>query len=487
MFEKKKNEELEQKKQMEKNQQPNLEVALSTDEGQNKKPNTKKKGFASNKPKKTFKKKIIIFSVIGILIAGGVFYSKFFGQPKETEIPVSIGKVEKRDIEETVIVDGPVQGSETAEVTSVLNSKILQINVKEGDYVTKGQVLAVLDGTDIQNGIRQAQDRLELSKLTMEDGIKQQQNNYDSAVLTMNETKRVMEQNRSLFEAGAISEDDFLISKDAYEKAVATVDGFHAVDGKVVASASQQKGIAVDSDAIAIKRQELEKTLIKSPINGTVTRVNARLGRYAADTENKAAMFVIEDLVNLNMKVRVSETQIGKIQIGQSVSITAKILGNETLSGIVSQIAPSGENKDADGKQKVIPVTIKITGKNSKLIPGVNAKAKIMIQGKKGILTVPSEAIRADFEGNAKNVFKIKEDGTVQKISVQTGLEDTFYTEIISNDLKEGDKIVKKSDEVLEEGAKIKDQEQAESDKKGEDSEQTQGKAGKEEGETDAQ
>ncbi len=484
---KKKNEELEQRKQMEKNQQPELEVVLNTDEREDKNANTKKKGFLSNNPKKKFKKKTIIFVLIGIIIAGSVFYSKFFGQPKETEIPVSIGKVEKRDIEETVIVDGPVQGSETAEVTSVLNSKILQINVKEGDYVTKGQVLAVLDGTDIQNDIRQAQDRLELSKLTMEDGIKQQQNNYDSAVLTMNETKRVMEQNRSLFEAGAISEDDFLISKDAYEKAASMVDGFHAVDGKVVASASQQKGIAVDSDAIAIKRQELEKTLIKSPINGTVTRVNARLGRYAADTENKAAMFVIEDLVNLNIKVRVSETQIGKIEIGQPVTITSKILGDETLSGIVSQIAPSGENKDVDGKQKVIPVTIKITGKNGKLIPGVNAKAKIMIQGKKGILTVPSEAIHADFDGNNKNVFKIKEDGTVQKTPVQTGLEDTFYTEIMSNELKEGDKIVKKSDEVLEDGIKIKDQGHSVLDEKGKASEQPQVQLKKEEGETDAQ
>lgn len=57
-----------------------------------------------------------------------------------------------------------------------IEQKILQINVKEGDYVTKGQVLAVLDGTDIQNdGLIGCQDRLELSKLTMEDGIKQQQ------------------------------------------------------------------------------------------------------------------------------------------------------------------------------------------------------------------------------------------------------------------------------------------------------------------------
>lgn len=409
--------------------------------------------------KKRVKKKYIFLALL--VLAGGYGAKNFLSPKQQVDIPVKMGNVTTRDIEETLLVEGPVSGSETAEVTSALNNKILQINVKEGDYVTKGQVLAVLDSTDIQNEISQAQQKLELSKLTTDETVRQQQTNYDNAVITMNEAKRVLDQSQSLLEAGAISEDEFILAKQAYEKAVVAVDGFHTVNGKVVPTESQKKSISLDSNAIALKQNDIEKTLIKSPINGTVTRVNARLGRYAADTENKAAMFVIEDLVNLNVKVRVGEQQIGKIKLGQQVTISSNILGKQTLAGVVDSIAPSGENKDASGTKKVIPVTIKITEKSDVLIPGVTAKSKIMIASKKGIKAVPTEAVHADLEGNNHYVYRVLEDNTVKKVPVQINLQDAFYTEIMSDELKEGDKIVLSSgEEILQEGSKVREEQE---------------------------
>ena len=409
--------------------------------------------------KKRVKKKYIFLALL--VLAGGYGAKNFLSPKQQVDIPVKMGNVTTRDIEETLLVEGPVSGSETAEVTSALNNKILQINVKEGDYVTKGQVLAVLDSTDIQNEISQAQQKLELSKLTTDETVRQQQTNYDNAVITMNEAKRVLDQSQSLLEAGAISEDEFILAKQAYEKAVVAVDGFHTVNGKVVPTESQKKSISLDRNTIALKQNDIEKTLIKSPINGTVTRVNARLGRYAADTENKAAMFVIEDLVNLNVKVRVGEQQIGKIKLGQQVTISSNILGKQTLAGVVDSIAPSGENKDASGTKKVIPVTIKITEKSDVLIPGVTAKSKIMIASKKGIKAVPSEAVHADLEGNNHYVYRVLEDNTVKKVPVQINLQDVFYTEIMSDELKEGDKIVLSSgEEILQEGSKVREEQE---------------------------
>ena len=410
--------------------------------------------------KKRVKKKYIFLALL--VLVGALGAKSLLGTKQAADIPVKMGNVTTRDIEETLLVEGPVSGSETAEVTSVLNNKILQINVKEGDYVTKGQVLAVLDSTDIQNEISQAQQKLELSKLTTDETVRQQQTNYDNAVITMNEAKRVLDQSQSLVEAGAISEDEFILAKQAYEKAVVAVDGFHTVNGKVVPTESQKKSISLDSNAIALKQNDIEKTLIKSPINGTVTRVNARLGRYAADTENKAAMFVIEDLVNLNVKVRVGEQQIGKIKLGQQVTISSNILGKQTLAGVVDSIAPSGENKDASGTKKVIPVTIKITEKSDVLIPGVTAKSKIMIASKKGIKAVPSEAVHADLEGNNHYVYRVLEDNTVKKVPVQINLQDAFYTEIMSDELKEGDKIVLNSsgEKILQEGSKVREEQE---------------------------
>ena len=424
-------------------------------------PATEEKKFKQKKSwKKRVKKKYIFLALL--VLAGGYGAKNFLSPKQQGDIPVKMGNVTTRDIEETLLVEGPVSGSETAEVTSVLNNKILQINVKEGDYVTKGQVLAVLDSTDIRNEISQAQQKWELSKLTTDEAVRQQQTNYDNAVITMNEAKRVLDQSRSLVEAGAISEDEFILAKQAYEKAVVAVDGFHTVNGKVVPTESQKKSISLDRNTIAMKQKDIEKTLIKSPINGTITRVNAKLGRYAADTENKAAMFVIEDLVNLNVKVRVGEQQIEKIKLGQQVTVSSNILGKKTLVGVVDSIAPSGENKDASGTKKVIPVTIKITEKSDVLIPGVTAKSKIMIASKKGIKAVPSEAVHADLEGNNHYVYKVLEDNTVKKVPVQINLQDAFYTEVMSDDLKEGDKIVLNSsgEKILQEGSKVREEQE---------------------------
>lgn len=295
--------------------------------------------------------------------------------------------------------------------------------------------------------------------MTMSESVEKEQQAYDSAVLVKDDVKRKMEQNKALFEAGAIAEEEYLMSKEEFEKASNTVKNFNAVNGKIVASRAQQKSIEVESNAIALKRQELDKLIIKSPINGTITRVNARLGRYANDTENKAAMFVIEDLKNLKMKVRVAENQIGKIRLGQTVSITANIIGEEVLSGVVESIAPSGEDKDGSGTQKVIPITIKILTKSERMIPGVNAKAKIMIESRKGVVSIPSEAIQSDFESNNKVVYKVMEDGTLKKQVVKTGLEDIFYSEVTEGELKVGDRLVRNSEAALEEGMKVKSEE----------------------------
>ena len=381
---------------------------------------------------------------------------------KEAQVAVRAAKVTQENVSDLFTANGTFVAEQDLNVSSETGGQIVKIYVKEGDYVTKGQVLAVLDSTDIQNEISQAQQKLELSKLTTDETVRQQQTNYDNAVITMNEAKRVLDQSQSLLEAGAISEDEFILAKQAYEKAVVAVDGFHTVNGKVVPTESQKKSISLDSNAIALKQNDIEKTLIKSPINGTVTRVNARLGRYAADTENKAAMFVIEDLVNLNVKVRVGEQQIGKIKLGQQVTISSNILGKQTLAGVVDSIAPSGENKDASGTKKVIPVTIKITEKSDVLIPGVTAKSKIMIASKKGIKAVPSEAVHADLEGNNHYVYKVLEDNTVKKVPVQINLQDAFYTEVMSDDLKEGDKIVLNSsgEKILQEGSKVREEQE---------------------------
>jgi RND family efflux transporter MFP subunit len=181
---------------------------------------------------------------------------------------------------------------------------------------------------------------------------------------------------------------------------------------------------------------------IKSPIGGIVTRVNVNVGRYASDTERGQAMFVIEDLDNLQMKVMISEYDISKIKVGQTARITADVLGNDSVTGVVSKISPSGEAKDATSTEKVIPVDIDIDKGDKTLIAGVNARATILIDRQEDVTVVSIDAVAQDPETGQDMVFVVDEGGILRKVPVELGLETNIYVEILGGVLKEGEQIV---------------------------------------------
>ncbi|MCR5482185.1 MAG: efflux RND transporter periplasmic adaptor subunit [Clostridia bacterium] len=300
---------------------------------------------------------------------------------------VSVGEVTRGDVEEIIDVKGEVGGSEKAEITSSLNYEITQILVSEGDRVSKGQVLAVLDSGNLIDDYRKAQ-------------------------LQASEAKRIYDTKLSLYNEGALAKDDVLTAKSAYEEAAITVSSF---DG-------------------------LDNTKIKSPISGTVTRVNVTVGRNPSDTDGQP-MFVVENLDRLQMNVKIGEYDISKIKVGQTAEISSQVLGDKTVSGEVTKISPTGEKK-ADSTEMVIPVTISINSQDSGLIAGVTAKAGILVAKSEKTLVVPSEALMQDAQTGKTCIFTVSKDNTLKKVFVETGVEAAFNVEVITKKVNEGDKVV---------------------------------------------
>ena len=303
-------------------------------------------------------------------------------------LPVTTGTAEIMDLEQAVSIKGIIQGSESADVASSQNYKIISILVHEGDIVKKNQVLAVLDAEALEIDYQKAANSLAVSKF-----------NYEAS--------------KTLYEEGAISKEEFLKSKNAYENDQSTLNSFDVQD----------------------------KINIKSPINGTVTRVNVNIGRYANDRENSEPMFVVENLSQLKMDVKISEYDISKIKVGQKVTITAEVLGEQSVNGVVSRISPTGELKDNSSKEMVIPVQIDVDKGDSNLIAGVTAKAKIEIEKRNHALTVPIDAVLEDPETGDTYVFILQKQ-KLKKIPVQIGIEGDFNVEILSGDLPEGTAVV---------------------------------------------
>lgn len=356
------------------------------------------------------KKKWLIAGVIVILIAVAVV-PKLLGGGGDQTMMVSTSGLERTDVQQIVSIKGTVQGSEIANIASSEEKEITSIQVKEGDVVSKGQVLANLKPNAEDSKTQWGYDKQQTRK-----NLELAQYEYDV--------------NKKLYEAGGISKQEFLKIETSYEN-----------------SKSQMA-------ALNAKTFTEHQNQIVSPIAGTVTRVNATLGLKANDTQNKGALFVVENLSNLEMNVKASEYDIGKIQLGQTVEITAEVLGEQKVQGVVSHISPTGEAKESNSKEMVVPIRISITEANSKLIAGVTAKANILVGEAKNVLAVPLDAVATDLESGGSYVWVV-EKGICKKIPITLGLESDFFAELKDGKLKEGAQLILNPTEALTDGMEV--------------------------------
>lgn len=421
------------------------------------------------------KKGIIIGTIVVLVAGGGFFYAKTKSKAKESQgTMVSTAPISQKDIEEIISLKAPLEGTESAEIVSKLHYEVIKMNVQEGDIVKKGQVLAVLDADELQKDIRKAEDDLNLmvlqnqesntldiqsaeqAKLDLDEKIKDQQEAYDKAVLDLNTKQRNYDNIKTLADSGAETQENLKVAKTDLDNALLAVQSFRIEDGKVVpteadkkalekaattSKASRDKQIEIARKEIQRKKEDLADCEIKSPIDGTITRVNIKRGRFADETDNDKPMFVVENINALQMKVLVSEYDIARIQVGQSVKISADILQGEEVTGEVTRISPTGELKEGSSTERVIPTFINVTGDTKGLIAGINAKADILIQNSENVLTIPLECLREKPDGT-EELLRVTSENKLEVIPVETGVQNDIEIEVISDKLQDGDNIV---------------------------------------------
>jgi HlyD family secretion protein len=199
-----------------------------------------------------------------------------------------------------------------------------------------------------------------------------------------------------------------------------------------------QKRIESTNINIRDLQKDIEKTLIKTPIQGTVTLVNAKNGEVLA---NNGILLNIEDLDNKIVKAFVSENEINRIKIGQIVEITGTSIKGKTFAGEVSYIAPGTIRQDASKNVKV-EVKIKLKDNVVELRPGFNVNLEIKTASRENVLLVPFEAINTDPDGKKYvNVIEMKErkaSKDSKKVYIKTGVEGDITVEVIDGDLVAG-------------------------------------------------
>lgn len=347
----------------------------------------------------------------------------------------------KGDVVSSLSLTGPVSGTDSADVVSNLHSEVLEIRVKEGDTVEKGQVLAVIDRTDAQKEVDVAQNAYDLAVSEYNESLRDTKIGYEKAKQDYSTASLNYERNKTLFEAGAISTAEFEAMGNALSDARRAVEGYRMENGQAVPDESYELKVKAAQFELDQKKRDLEDTEVKSPISGTVVRVNSKVGQFADKPEDEKPMFIIENLAQLEMELQISEYSVGDVSVGLPVDITADILNGKTVTGTITSISPTGEEKTGSAStERVVPATVSIDKADSGLIAGITARASIVTERAEDVFKVPSSAVRTGEDGSRQIAVLKEGTGIVHFVSVDTGVESDLETEIIpiGEELTEG-------------------------------------------------
>jgi membrane fusion protein, multidrug efflux system len=324
---------------------------------------------------------------------------------------VTVVKVARGDIQQDVTLSGNVIAlpNQDVKVSALVPGRITELNVAEGDRVTKGEVIATLDDSTYQQQYAQA----EASLLQADANLKNAQQN-----LTRNQT---------LFSRGI----------------VARMDLENAQTQLTVAQATQQQ----DRAAEQLAQLQLERTKILSPLTGVVAKRFASVGEQVDGT---AAQPIAEvaDIAVLDLAGNLPATYLSTVRLGETLQVTSDAFPGKTFTGRVVAVAPA-----VDPSTNVGGVRIRIVNPGGLLKLGMYLNAQVQVETHKNALIIPAEAIYRD-ESGKPIVYEVS--GGVAKVAdVTPGIENSGKAEILEG-VKEGDTIILSGGYGLDDGTKVK-------------------------------
>ncbi len=359
------------------------------------------------KPKLS-KKKITIASVA--ILAIGIAALQFFKKEAPNYITYQL---QKGDLIREINVTGTINPVNIIEVGTQVTAIIKKIYVNYNDKVTKDQMLAQLDTSLLAR-------QVEIDKGAL-----------DKAKANMDYAKLMRDRNKKLYESGYIARADY----DQYNTAYKTT------------SADYESALAQYRKS----QRNVNLATIISPVSGIIISKEVEEGQTVASSLQAPSLFKIaEDLAKMQIEVSVSEADISSIQNQQAVTFTVDAYRDLEFYGTINQIRL---NPTTDQNVVTYTVIINIDNSDLKLLPGMTAFVNILIDKRSNVFKAPTDLFKfkpKDFDDNLYNnlakdeaiIYIINKGSKLSPIKVKKGLSNEFETEIISEQLHDGDKIV---------------------------------------------
>jgi len=407
------------------------------------------------------KKKFIWIGIILAIVSIAAIKIKM-GSPM---VAVELEKVIKGNIEEYVEETGNLLLEEETAIYSASAGRIIQVTKKEGETVKTGEILARIDNSDLllQKKALEAQ-KLSISAkydeartLTDDENIRILNAQVRSAEALYEELKRTADNNKVLYEAGAVSLDTY--NSSVTKLAAAEYSLITAKSSLTLAEKGTSKNVRKQYEAqlseIQTRIEQLniksEDMVIKAPIDGLVMTVQVKegsivqLGTKLYDIGGSKGFYIESDVLI---------EDISGVKLGSPVIIDDEDIGIKDMKGTVRKIYPKAESKMSDLgiEQKRVKVEIDLNSTVKELRPGYDMTVKIITQSKKDTLLIAEKAI---FKYQGKDYVFVNEDGLAKLRVIEKGLESNEVVEVLKG-LNEGEEIILSPDETLEEGSKIK-------------------------------
>lgn len=484
----------------------------------------------------------IIAGIAAVLLLAVVVVVSILATRKDTPEVTTVKVETRKELRSTVTSSGEVRPIQFMNLTSEVQGRIEEIYVKEGDQVTKGQPLVRLDPTQLQSNtdaqlaaFQASQDDVRVSQSQ----VTAAQNNYaaaqqqyntaqvaidsarqaivaaqadvDRAQVEVNAANRELTRNQQLLESGVIARSEYDAAKDRVENAKASLnnarsnltsrqisvkdaqtrlaqqqvlvrDAKRGVDTANLNVSSSQSRANQSAAQLRGQRNQRDKTMQVAPINGVIAEIPSKVGTFAVAGLSTTALLTIADMSQVNVEVKVDETSIDKVEVGQKAKIKVDAFGDKEIVGEVIQKTPLAVGKSQtsgglstninvqEAKEFRVVIQMKDLPKEIQdgLRPGMSATAEITTKVVDNVVAVPLQAvIEKKPEGDGVNkqlpgdgapapnekpkmitgVYVL--DGNKAKfVEVQTGIIGESDRQITSG-LKEGDEVITGPSRVL--------------------------------------
>jgi HlyD family secretion protein len=415
-----------------------------------------------------------LIAVIGLVAA--------FGLNRGSQVQHFTAKVERGEIDDVVEATGTINAVITVQVGSQVSGTIAKLNVDFNSRVHKGDVVALIDPALFQGALLQATADLENAKANLVAA----KANLEKAKAGAVQTKADYARTVALSKEGVMSEQQLDLAKANFDSANAAVNG-------AVANVTQAEAqVTQKAAAVTVAQTNLNYTVIRSPIDGTVVARNVDVGQTVAASLQAPTIFTIaQDLTKMWVYAKTDESDVGNIKVGKPVAFKVDAFPKDTFRGVVSQV-----RMNATMVQSVVTydTIIEFANPDLKLFPGMTAYVTIPVATVQNVVKVPNTALRYKppmaaeqilaiykqygIEGGERKasdaaeavsatrgaagpssatrvpkadsavVWKLHADNTLEPVKVSIGITDHAYTEVgavLKGELKPGDDVVIRS------------------------------------------